>query len=102
MARFFNLTPKLTKDTKIRLACAGGLLAIGMTTLYVGAEAGIVHVNAGDMNIVFGHGDDGLKMDIAARTCPPHCGFDINWRPLVKTPLVKTPLVQTMTGLGGL
>ena len=85
MARVFNLTPKLTRDTKIRLACAGGLLAIGMSTLYVGAEVGAVHLNAGDMNIVFGRGSDGLTMDIAARTCPPHCGFDIGWRPMAQT-----------------
>ena len=26
----------------------------------------------------------GLTMEIASRTCPPNCGFDVNWRPLVR------------------
>ena len=73
---------KLSRDLAIRLASAGALLAVGMTTLSVGAQLGAVHLNAGDMKIVFGRGEGGLTMDVAARTCPPHCSFDIGWRPL--------------------
>jgi len=73
---------KLSRDLTIRLGCAAALLATGMTALSVGAQLGAVHLNAGDMKIVFGRGDDGLTLDVAARTCPPHCSFDIGWRPL--------------------
>ena len=75
---------KLSRDLTIRLASAGALLAVGMTSLSVGAQLGVVHLNAGDMKIVFGKGDGGLTMDVAARTCPPHCSFDIGWRPLAQ------------------
>jgi hypothetical protein len=74
----------MARDLQIRLTCAAALLAVGMTAVTVGAELGVVHLNAGDMKIVFGKGDGGLTMDIAARTCPPNCGFDINWRPLAR------------------
>jgi hypothetical protein len=79
---------KLSRDLTIRLASAGALLAVGMTTLSVGAQLGVVHLNAGDMKIVFGKGEGGLTMDVAARTCPPHCSFDIGWRPLAQ-PLAR-------------
>ena len=72
----------MARDLKIRLACAGVLLAAGMMVVTAGAQLGVGHLNAGDMNIVFGRSQDGLTMDIAARTCPPNCGIDINWRPM--------------------
>ncbi|HEV7692062.1 MAG TPA: hypothetical protein VGO52_14595 [Hyphomonadaceae bacterium] len=75
---------KLSRDLTIRLASAGALLAVGMTTLSVGAQLGVVHLNAGDMKIAFGRGESGLTLDVAARTCPPHCSFDIGWRPLAE------------------
>ncbi len=74
----------MARDLKPRLAWAGGVLAVGMITLMAGAEMGVVHLNAGDMKIVFGRGAEGLRMDIATRTCPPNCGFDVNWRPLAR------------------
>jgi hypothetical protein len=80
------MTPniKLSRNLTIRLACAAALLTTGMTVLSVGAQLGAVHLNAGDMKIVFGTGEGGLTLDVAARTCPPHCSFDIGWRPLAK------------------
>jgi hypothetical protein len=72
----------MTRDLKIKLACAGMLLTVGMSTVMLGAQIGAVHLDAGDMKIVFGRGDDGLTMDIASRTCPPNCDFEIAWRPL--------------------
>jgi hypothetical protein len=74
-----------------RLAWAGGLLAIGLTSAVAGAQIGVVHVNAGEMKIVMGKSESGFIMDIAGRNCPPDCGFDINWRPLTKA----------LTGAGG-
>lgn len=73
----------MARHLQIKLACSAALLAFGMAALTVGAEIGVVHLNAGDMKIVFGKSDGGLTMDIAARTCPPNCGFDIAWRPPV-------------------
>jgi hypothetical protein len=80
--RVMTTKKKTSSDLKIRLAWAGGILALGVTALAAGAQLGVVHLNAGDMKIVFGRGETGLTMDIAARTCPPHCSFDIGWRPL--------------------
>jgi hypothetical protein len=74
----------MTRHLQIKLACAAGLLAIGMSFLTVGAQLGVVHLNAGDMKIVFGRGETGLTMGIAARSCPPHCSVDIAWRPLAR------------------
>lgn len=65
-----------------RLAWSGGLLAVGLAAVAAGAQLGVVHVNAGDMKIVLGKSHSGFTMDIAARNCPPNCGFDIAWRPL--------------------
>jgi hypothetical protein len=84
LSKFGFKTPKLSRDLTIRLVCAGALLTVGMTTLSVGAQLGVVHLNAGDMKIVFGKGESGLTMDVAARTCPPHCTFDIGWRPFMR------------------
>ena len=75
---------KKSNDLKIRLALASGLVATSLAVLAIGAQMGVVHVNAGDMKLVFGRGESGLTMDIAARTCPPHCSFDIGWRPLAQ------------------
>jgi hypothetical protein len=72
----------MDRGLKIRLACAAGLLAVGMTTLVAGARLGVVHLNAGDMTIAFGGGEQGITLDVATRGCPPDCNFDINWRPL--------------------
>jgi hypothetical protein len=72
----------MTRHLQIKLACAGALLATSMAVLAVGAQLGVVHLNAGDMKIVFGRSETGLTMDIGARTCPPHCSFDIAWRPM--------------------
>ena len=75
----------MTRDLKIKLAWSGGLLAVGMTLVTAGAQLGVVHLNAGDMNIVFGRGEQGFTVDIATRRCPPHCGIDVAWRPLALT-----------------
>ncbi len=74
----------MARGLQIRLACAAALLATGMSALILGGRLGVVHLNAGDMKIVFGKGSDGLTMEIASRTCPPNCGFDVNWRPLAR------------------
>lgn len=66
---------------QIRLACAAILLTFAMCTLAVGSRFGVVHLNAGEMTFVFGPSEDGLGMGMAARGCPPHCGFDVNWSP---------------------
>jgi hypothetical protein len=63
-----------------KMAMAGGMLAAGLAMMAAAAQIGAVHLGAGDMQIVLGKGEQGMTMDIAARTCPPHCGFDINWR----------------------
>ena len=72
----------MARSLQIRLACAAALLAAGMSILAVGARLGVVHLNAGDMTIVFGNSDQGMKLALASRGCPPDCTFDINWRPL--------------------
>jgi hypothetical protein len=36
------------------------------------------------MGISLGRSEAGLTMNIASRSCPPHCGIDINWRPLAR------------------
>ncbi len=65
-----------------RLALSAALLGAGLAGLGAAAQLGAVDLGAGDMRIVFGRGESGLTMEIGARTCPPHCGVDINWRPL--------------------
>jgi hypothetical protein len=72
----------MARGLQIRLACAAALLAAGMSVLVAGARLGVVHLNAGDMTIVLGSGDQGMTMGLASRGCPPDCTFDINWRPL--------------------
>lgn len=71
----------MARELQIRLACAAALLVFGMTGLIVGARLGVVHLNAGEMTLVFGGGEQGLTMGVASRGCPPHCNFDIDWRP---------------------
>lgn len=71
----------MARGLQIRLACAAALLVTGMTGLIVGARLGVVHLNAGEMTLVFGGGDRGLTMSVASRGCPPNCNFDIDWRP---------------------
>jgi hypothetical protein len=82
MAHAFKKTPFGKSGLGMRLAWAGGLLAVGLTSVVMGAQIGVVHVNAGEMKIVMGKSESGFVMDIAGRNCPPDCGFDINWRPL--------------------
>ena len=72
----------MPRHLQIKLACSAALLAFGMAALTAGARLGVVHLNAGDMTIVLGPSDGRLTMDIAARSCPPDCGFEIDWRPL--------------------
>lgn len=75
----------MPRHLQIKLACSAALLAIGMAALTAGAQLGVVHLNAGDMTIVLGPSDGRLTMDIASRTCPPNCSFEIDWRPLAET-----------------
>jgi hypothetical protein len=72
---------QISRSLQVRLACAAALLAVGMTALLAGARLGVVHLNAGEMQIVFGGGETGLTLDMASRGCPPDCNFAINWRP---------------------
>lgn len=65
----------------IRLACAGALLVTGLSSLAIASRFGAVHVDAGEMTIVFGGGEKGMTFDVASRGCPPDCDFAINWRP---------------------
>jgi len=65
----------------IRLGCAVALLVTGLTSLAIAARFGAVHLDAGEMTIVFGGGEQGLTFDAASRGCPPDCDFAINWRP---------------------
>lgn len=71
----------MDRALKIRLACAAVLLATGMSGLIVGARLGVVHLEAGEMTLVFGGGDRGLTMGVASRGCPPNCSINIDWRP---------------------
>jgi hypothetical protein len=73
----------MPRHLQIKLACSAVLLAVGMAALTACAQLGIVHLNAGEMTIVLGPSDGRLTMDIASRTCPPNCGFDIAWRPRI-------------------
>lgn len=85
MAREFHIRP-----LQVKLACAAALLAFGMTALLAGARLGVVHLDAGEMTLVFGGGEQGLTLDMASRGCPPECNFAIDWRPL--TALTATGL----------
>lgn len=71
----------MARDLQIRLACAAALLATGLAGLYIGARLGVVQLEAGEMTLVFGGGDQGLTMGVASRGCPPHCNINIDWRP---------------------
>ena len=76
MARQFHISP-----LQVRLACAAALLVTGLSALAIASRFGAVHLDAGEMTIVFGGGEDGLTMGLASRSCPPNCDFAINWRP---------------------
>lgn len=67
---------------QVRLASAAALLAFGMTGLVAGARLGVVHLDAGEMTLVFGSGEEGLQVDMTSRGCPPDCNFAIDWRPM--------------------
>lgn len=74
----------MAQNLKFRLTVASFVLATGLAAATIAAQLGVVHVGAGEMKIVMGKGEEGLTMDISARTCPPNCGIDIGWRPLVR------------------
>lgn len=74
----------MARELRNKLAIAATVLAAMMTAVIVAAQLGVLKVGAGDMNIVVGRGEAGLTMDIAYRTCPPNCGFAVDWRPLAK------------------
>ena len=76
MAREFRITP-----LHVRLACAAALLVTGFVALAIATRSGAVHLDAGEMTLVFGGGERGLTFDVASRGCPPDCDFGINWRP---------------------
>ena len=84
MARRFQIT-----SLHVRLACAAALLVTGLCSLAIAARFGAVHLDAGEMTMVFGGGEGGLTFNMASRGCPPDCDFGINWRPAV-----------TLTGTG--
>ena len=46
MAREYRISP-----LQVRLACAAALLTFGMTALLAGARLGVVHLDAGEMQI---------------------------------------------------
>ena len=71
----------MARDLQIRLACAAALLVTGLAGLYIGARLGVVQLEAGEMTLVFGDGDQGLTMGVASRGCPPNCNINIDWRP---------------------
>jgi hypothetical protein len=72
------------QDLLKRLAASGGVLAIMLLSLAGAASLGTVHIGAGDIKFVLDKGDTGLRLDMATRTCPPTCGVDIAWRPIVR------------------
>ncbi|MCF8507461.1 MAG: hypothetical protein RIR41_3649 [Pseudomonadota bacterium] len=76
MARDFRITP-----LHVRLVCAAALLVTGFVALAIATRSGAVHLDAGEMTLVFGGGERGLTFDVASRGCPPDCDFGINWRP---------------------
>jgi len=76
MARGHQISP-----LQVRLACAAALLVTGMTSLAIASRFGAVHLDAGEMTIVFGGGEEGFTMGVASRGCPPDCDFGIDWRP---------------------
>ena len=67
-------------DTRTGIAAA--VLVVGVIASVSAAHLGDVDLGAGDVMISMSRGETGILMDIAPRTCPPHCGFDLNWRPL--------------------
>lgn len=73
----------MQRDLNLRLLVAGLILLAMVVTIASAAQIGVVHVGAGDMRIALGKGDTGFVMDIASRHCPPNCGIDFDWRPLV-------------------
>ncbi len=68
-----------------RLVIAAGVLAAGVFTAVGAAHVGDVDLGAGDVMISMSRGETGILMDIAPRTCPPHCGIDFDWRPLARS-----------------
>ncbi len=74
----------MAQGLQYRLVIAGVVLASAIAGGVAGAQLGVVHIGAGETKIVLGKGEEGLVMDILARSCPPNCGIDIGWRPLAR------------------
>lgn len=72
---------KKTVKRDLRLAYAGGLMALMVGGLLGVAHLGDVRLGAGDMDIQIARGETGLQLGINKRTCPPSCGVDFTWRP---------------------
>lgn len=67
-------------DTRVWVAA--GVLVFGVFASVGAAHLGDVDLGAGDVMISMSRGESGILMDIAPRTCPPHCGFAFDWQPL--------------------
>ncbi len=65
-----------------RLIIAAGVLVFGVFASVGATHLGDIDLGAGDMLISMSRGETGVLMDIAPRSCPPHCGIDFNWEPL--------------------
>ena len=63
-----------------RGALAALLLVVGVGAVLTAAQAGPLRLGAGDMDILLARGDSGYTMSVSARSCPPKCGFDLDWR----------------------
>lgn len=63
-----------------RGALAALLLVVGVGAVLAAADAGPLRLGAGDMDILLARGDSGYTMSVSARSCPPKCGFDLDWR----------------------
>lgn len=73
---------RFTRLPGARGALAGLILVGGVGGILAAAEAGPLRLGAGDVNIELARGDSGYTMTVAARTCPPNCSFDFDWRPI--------------------
>lgn len=72
----------MTMPVKLMLAFA--LLCALLLTSLSAARMGPVEVGAGEVSILLSAAENGLALDIGARSCPPQCGFEVNWRPLAR------------------
>jgi hypothetical protein len=74
----------MARDLRNKMAIAATVLIAMMAAVFLAAQLGVLRLGAGDMNITVGKGEQGLTMDIAYRTCPPNCGFNVDFRPLAR------------------